>query len=115
LALLLQAQQDFPHPAPCAGVESCRWLVEEHDLGVVHKRDRDSETLLQAPGEVLVLLFGLFLEVDELYQRVDISVHAAEKPRVVLQGLSDGYPLQTASFKRPAILLIFSFLFMLAR
>ena len=61
--LLLQAQQDVPHLAPRAGVEPRRRLVEEHDLGIVHERNRDSEALLQAPGEVLVLLFGLVLEV----------------------------------------------------
>ena len=74
LPLLLQAQQDVPHLAPWPGVEPGRRLVEEHDLGVVHERNGDAEALLQAPGEVLVLLFGLVLEVHELYQPVDIGV-----------------------------------------
>ena len=77
--LLFQAQQDFPHLAPCAGVEPCRRLIEEHDLGVVHERNRDPEALLQAPREVLVLLFGFVLEVDELYQPVDIGASCGGK------------------------------------
>ena len=96
LPFLLQALQNFPHLVPCARVEPCRRLVEEHDLGVVHERNRDSKTLPQPPGEVLVLLFGLVCEVHKLYQAVDIGVPARVKPRVVLQGLSDRYPVKRA-------------------
>src|SRR5208337_4667915 len=96
LSLLLKAQHDFPYLAPGARVETCRRLVEEHDLGVVHERNCDSETLLQAPGEFHVLHFGLVIEVNELYQPVDIGVPATEKPRVVLHGLPDRYPVERA-------------------
>ena len=94
LALLLQALQNFPNLAPCPGVETCCRLVEEHDLGVVHECNRNSKSLPQAPGEVLVLLFCLVLEVHEFDQPVDIGFHTAEKPRVILQGLSDSYPVE---------------------
>ena len=96
LPLLLQAQQDLPHLTPCAGVEPGRRLVEEHDLGVVHERNRDSEALLQASGEVLELFLALSCEVHELYQPLDIGVPAGEQPRVVLDGLPDRYPVERA-------------------
>ena len=96
LPLFLQALQDIPHLAPGAGVEPGRRFVEEHDLGVVHQRNRDSEALLQAPGEVLVLLPGLVLEVHEADQPVNIGFPAAKEPRVVLEGLPDRYPVERA-------------------
>ena len=100
LPLFLQAEQDIPHLAPGAGVESGRRLVEEHDLGVVHQRDRDSESLLQAPREVLVLLAGLVFEVHEVNEPIDVGSAAAIEPRVVLEGLPDRYPVERAEALR---------------
>jgi len=71
-------------------------LVQKHDLGIVHERNCNSEALLQSAGEVLELFFAFILEVREFYQPVDIGVPAIEKPRVVLDGLPDRYPVERA-------------------
>ena len=39
---------------------------------------------------------ALVLEVHELYQAVDVGLPAAEKSRVVLDGLPDRYPVERA-------------------
>ena len=65
LARVAQLFYHVPQTPPSLRVETRRRLVEEHNLRVVHERERDREPLLLSSRQLLRPVVRLFLQVDE--------------------------------------------------
>jgi hypothetical protein len=89
--LVRHARDDRANLALPGRVEPVRRLVEDDELGVGQQRRRDTDALLHAEREGLVLPIGPPLHVDQLQQLVDARLrHAADQHRLRAQVVAPG-------------------------
>ena len=94
-ALLADRSDHVPEGAPGLWIESGGGLVEEHQLGVVHQRERDREPLLLAARELARLAVALLLEADDREHALGAPVgRLPVEPGIQIEQLARRQPLE---------------------